>query len=77
MWLGKVRTALSFPAAGLIYSYVSLHRFLPPDWNGPMLAAVYAIEAFLIALNVYSCVVYTHVYWPYMMRAIDDKETRR
>ena len=75
MWLGKVRTALSFPAAGLIYIYISFHNFLPSEWNGPMLAAVYAMEAFLIILNVYSCLVYTHVYWPYMMRAIEDKET--
>ncbi len=75
MWLGKVRTALSFPAAGLIYIYISFHNFLPSEWNGPMLAAVYAMEAFLIILNVYSCAVYTHVYWPYMMRAIEDKET--
>ena len=76
MWLGKVRTALSFPAAGLIYAYISLHGFLPNAWNGPMLAAVYAMEAFLIVLNVYSCAVYTRVYWPYMMRAIEDKEIR-
>ena len=35
-----------------------------------MLAAVYAMEAFLIVLNVYSCAVYTRVYWPYIVRAI-------
>lgn len=70
MWLGKVRTALSFPAAGLIYLYLAFHGFLSAGWNTPCLYAVYAIEAFLIALNIYSCAVYTRVYWPYMMRAI-------
>lgn len=73
MWLGKVRTALSFPAAGLIYLYLAFHAFLPEGWNNPCLYAVYAIEAFLIALNLYSCAVYTRVYWPYMMRAIGAK----
>ena len=71
MWLGKVRTALSFPAAGLIYAYIAFHSHLPASWNGPMLAAVYAMEAFLIVLNVYSCAVYTRVYWPYIVRAIE------
>ena len=31
---------------------------------------VYAIEVFLICLNVYSSIVYTKAYWPYMLRAI-------
>ena len=71
MWLGKVRTALSFPAAGLIYLYLAIHGYLPADWNGPFLAAIYFVEAFLIVLNVYSYIVYTHAYWPYIRRAID------
>ena len=70
MWLGKVRTALSFPAAGLIYLYLAYHRFLPCSWNEPLLVAVYLVEAFLIVLNVYSCIVYTRTYWPYIRRAI-------
>ncbi len=70
MWLGKVRTALSFPAAGLIYVYLAYHRYLPDGWNGPLLTVVYVVEAFLIVLNVYSCVVYTRAYWPYIRRAI-------
>ena len=72
MWLGKVRTALSFPAAGLIYVYLAFHGFLPGAWNGPLLAVVYFTEAFLIVLNVYSCIVYTRAYWPYIRRAIDS-----
>jgi len=73
MWLGKVRTALSFPAAGLIYFYLAFHTSLPASWNGPLLAAAYAAEVFLIALNVYSCAVYTRAYWPYLLRAIHDR----
>lgn len=70
MWLGKVRTALSFPAAGLVYAYLAYHRYLPDGWNDPLLTVVYVVEAFLIVLNVYSCVVYTRAYWPYIRRAI-------
>ena len=70
MWLGKVRTALSFPAAGLIYLYLAYHRYLPHAWNNPLLAVVYLVEAFLIVLNVYSCVIYTRAYGPYIRRAI-------
>ena len=74
MWLGKVRTALSFPAAGLIYTYLAFRRFLPTSWNGPFLAVLYVVEAFLIVLNVYSCIVYTRAYWPYIRRAIDSSD---
>ncbi len=73
MWLGKVRTALSFPAAGGIYGYLAFHHLLPACWDAPLLWCVYAVEAFLIALNIYSCAVYTKVYWPYVMRAIHSK----
>ncbi len=73
MWLGKVRTALSFPAAGGIYCYLAFHDFLPACWDVPILWCVYAGEAFLIGLNIYSCAVYTKVYWPYVMRAIRSK----
>lgn len=82
MWLGKVRTALSFPAAGLIYCYLAFHGCFPRLVSDPALAAslenwalggVYAIEAFLIALNIYSCLAYTKVYWPYMVRSLGAK----
>ncbi len=73
MWLGKVRTALSFPAAGGIYGYLAFHKLLPACWDAPLLWCVYAVEAFLIGLNVYSCAVYTKVYWPYVLRAIRSK----
>lgn len=73
MWLGKVRTALSFPAAGVIYAYLAFHNSLPESCASAFLVLVYLSEAFLIALNIYSCLVYTKVYWPYMMRAIESK----
>ena len=82
MWLGKVRTALSFPAAGCIYCYLAFHGLLPNVIADPatcasvdraLLWCVYGIEAFLTALNVYSCAAYTRVYWPYMIRAIGAK----
>ena len=74
MWLGKVRTALSFPAAGFIYAYLAYHCYLPSSWNFPLLVVVYLVEASLIVLNVYSCVVYTRVYWPYIRRAINSSD---
>ena len=73
MWLGKVRTALSFPAAGLIYLYLAFHKHMPDSWNEPFLYFVYGVEVFLILLNVYSCAVYTKAYGPYMRRALFSK----
>ncbi len=70
MWLGKVRTALSFPAAGMFYIYLSFHAMMPSAWDAAFLWVVYGLEAFLIGLNVYSCAVYTKVYWPYLKCAI-------
>ena len=73
LWLGKVRTALSFPAAGLIYLYLVSHARLPAAADEVALWVVYAVELALSLLNIYSCVVYTKVYWPYMRRAIGMK----
>ena len=70
MWLGKVRTALSFPAAGLIYLYLAVHSHLPAVADAWCIGVVYAVEAALSVLNVYSCAVYTKSYWPYMRRAM-------
>ena len=73
LWLGKVRTALSFPAAGLIYLYLAFHARLPAAADEAALWIVYAVELALSLLNIYSCAVYTKVYWPYMRRAIGMK----
>jgi CDP-diacylglycerol--glycerol-3-phosphate 3-phosphatidyltransferase len=72
MWLGKVRTALSFPAAGLVYMYLVYRSLMPACVESYCLFGVYAIEFALIGLNVYSCIVYTKQYWPYMMMAISS-----
>ena len=70
MWLGKVRTALSFPCAGYVYVYLAFHRCWPERWSELGLYFCFAIEGFLILLNIYSFVVYTRSYFPYIRRAI-------
>lgn len=72
MWLGKVRTALSFPAAGYIYLYMAYYPMMSAAWAKGMLMSVYAVEFALIALNIYSCLVYTKVYWQYVKKSIEE-----
>ena len=73
MWLGKVRTALSFPGAGWVYAYLAFHRLLPESWGTPWLATCYAVEAVLVALTVASLVSYTAAYAPYLEKALARK----
>lgn len=75
MWLGKVRTALSFPAAGLVYMYLVFRPLMTEAVDFYCLMGVYAIEFALIGLNIYSCAVYTNEYWPYMKRAMSSEKT--
>ena len=70
MWLGKVRTALSFPCAGFIYIYLAFHRWWTAGAAQAGLHACFAIEVFLILLNLYSFAVYTKSYFPYLKRAL-------
>ena len=70
MWLGKVRTALSFPGAGWIYVYLAFHKALPSGWNGPWLASCYVVEGLLVALTLWSLHTYTGAYMPYLRRAL-------
>ena len=70
MWLGKVRTALSFPCAGFIYIYLAFHRWWSESAAGAGLYICFAVEGFLILLNIYSFVVYTKSYLPYIRRAL-------
>ena len=70
MWLGKVRTALSFPAAGWIYVYLSFHCMVPPSLQGQWLVSCLAIEALLALLTMWSVVTYTVAYWPYLRKAM-------
>ena len=70
MWLGKVRTALSFPGAGWVYVYLSFHRMFTESWNGPWLVTCYVVEGGLIALTLWSLHTYTGAYMPYLRRAL-------
>lgn len=68
MWIGKVRTALSFPAAGWIYAYLALFPRSPFFFFTSL-----AIEMLLIALTLWTLVVYTASYAPYVKKALERK----
>lgn len=71
MMLGKVRTALSFPAAGLIYIYLFIKPTLSATASDAGLIFCYAVEAFMIVLNLISFGTYTCAYWPYVKKALE------
>ena len=75
LWLGKVRTALSFPAAGYIYAYLAFGHYLPDAGQRAFLWSCYAVEALLIILNVWSMVYYTKHYSEYLKRALAPERT--
>ena len=71
-WIGKVRTALSFPGAGWGYLYCCAHRLVPGSWQGPWLASCFVVEGLLIALTLWSMYTYTVAYAPYLRRAMSE-----
>lgn len=74
MWLGKVRTALSFPAAGWVYAYLVFHDAeCLAGWERPMLWSCYAVEAVMIAINLVSVVTYTNAYRQYLKKALEQR----
>ena len=73
MWLGKVRTALSFPGAGWVYMYCCFHRMAPESWDCSWLLSCYVVEGLLIVLTVWSLFTYTSAYWPYLRQALERK----
>ena len=73
MWLGKVRTALSFPGAGWVYVYCCFHHLTPASWNGAWLVSCYVVEGVLVVLTVWSLFTYSAAYWPYLKRALERK----
>lgn len=73
MWLGKVRTALSFPGAGWIYVYLCFHRLAPAAWETPWRISCYVVEGGLILLTLWSLHTYTAAYLPYLRRALERK----
>lgn len=73
MWLGKVRTALSFPGAGWVYAYLALAPLFPRLSDGATkawLLSCFVVEGFLMVLTLVSLVTYTRAYWPYVKRAL-------
>lgn len=73
MWIGKVRTALTFPTAGLVYCYLALLPVASERVSFWMLAACYFAEIAMILLNAASFVTYTRVYSPYLKKALERR----
>ena len=76
MWLGKVRTALSFPGAGWVYCFLALRPMVAcesPWVERAWPASVLFVEAFLAVLTLVSLVTYTRAYMPYLKRALERK----
>ena len=73
MWLGKVRTALSFPGAGWIYLYLAFHNVVPEPWCKAWLVSCYVVETMLVVQTVWSVFTYTLAYMPYMKKAMSHR----
>ena len=73
MWLGKVRTALSFPGAGWIYLYLAFHDHVPASCASAWLVSCYVVEAILIVLTLVSLWTYTAAYLPYLKKALANQ----
>lgn len=73
MWLGKVRTALTFPTAGIIYAYLIFNGISPQWFATTLLVLCYIAEAAMIALNAVSFITYTKAYSPYLKKALEKK----
>lgn len=71
-FLGKFRTAMTFPLCGVIYLYIMLYDY-PPETMTPFRWVVYTGEAVAILLNFWSLYVYTRNYLPYIKQSISDK----
>lgn len=79
MWIGKVRTALSFPGAGWIYAWLCFRAFAPFRADNALVnvvwpASVLFVEALLAVLTIASLVVYTRAYASYLKRALEQIE---
>ncbi len=71
-FLGKVRTAMTFPLCGFIYLYIMLYTY-PKDTMTAFRLVIYAGEAVAIFLNFWSLYVYTRSYMPYIRQSISEK----
>ena len=68
-WVGKLRTAMSFPIGCIIYAYVAIH----PSWLPLPRALMYGLEGLGIAVNLLSIVIYTRQYLPYLRRSMESE----
>lgn len=68
MMMGKIRTAISFPVAGVIYIYLSMRAFFPASFNSFLFYFCIALEIVMIAINFISFVTYTRAYMPYIKK---------
>ena len=75
MWIGNVRTALTFPIAGFVYCYLVFAAGSGAAWACFWLWASLALEAAMTALNIASFVSYTLVYLPYLKKNINVSQT--
>jgi hypothetical protein len=73
MWIGKVRTALSFGCAGWVYMYIAWGRLVDETWRSHWLISCYVFECTLMALTLLSILTYTHAYAPYLKTALERK----
>ena len=73
MWLGKVRTALTFPTAGLVYAYVALAPRIGAPAGRVLLWACCLAEVSMLVLNAVSFVTYTRFYAPYLKKALERR----
>ncbi len=71
-FLGKFRTAMTFPLCGFIYFYIMFYNY-PPETMTFFRWAVYAGEAVAIFLNFWSLYIYTRNYLPFIRRSISEK----
>ncbi|NLL84813.1 MAG: hypothetical protein GX230_11330 [Lentisphaerae bacterium] len=65
-WMGKLRTAYSFPFACIVYIYVACHPVWLPLW------LIYSLEGFAIFLNFASIIIYTRDYLPWLRRSLES-----
>jgi CDP-diacylglycerol---glycerol-3-phosphate 3-phosphatidyltransferase len=72
-WMGKLRTAMSFPIGCAIYLYVAIH----PSWLWLPRPLMYVLEGAGIVVNLLSIVVYTQQYLPYLRRSMEISRSEK
>jgi phosphatidylglycerophosphate synthase len=70
-WSGKLRTAMGFPVIVLMYLYLGLQA-LGVSLAPAVRAALFVLEAALVAITLMSALTYTREYLPHLRRAMDE-----